>query len=57
MSADFKLHIFNEHLVHQREILLKTRQINHAVFIDSENKLVTGGVDGVLVFQFDVKRT
>ena len=27
------------------------------MFIDSENKMITAGVDGVLVFKFDVKRT
>jgi WD40 repeat protein len=37
--------------------LLNTRQINHCQFFEQESRLVTAGVDGVLVFQFDVKRT
>lgn len=54
---DFKLHFFNEHLKHQREVPLKTRLINHAWLYEPENKLITAGVDGVIVFQFDIKRT
>jgi WD40 repeat protein len=57
ISTDFKLHVLNEHLYHQREIPLKTRLINHCQFYDEQSQLVTAGVDGVLVFQFDVKRT
>jgi WD40 repeat protein len=57
ISMDFKLHFFNEHLRHQKEVPLKTRLINHACLCERENKLVTAGVDGVIVFQFDIKRT
>jgi hypothetical protein len=48
--VDFKLHIFNEHLIHQKEMPLKTRRINKAFFYDAESKLVTAGVDGIYVF-------
>jgi hypothetical protein len=43
--------------MHQKEIPLKTRLINHFCFYEEGNKLITAGVDGVLVFQFDIKRT
>ena len=42
--------------MHQKEIPLKTRLINHFCFYEEGNKLITAGVDGVLVFQFDIKR-
>jgi WD40 repeat protein len=56
-TVDFKLHIFDEHLRHQKEMTLKTRLVNHAQLDEQQNKLITAGVDGVVVFQFDVKRT
>jgi hypothetical protein len=43
--------------MHQKEIPLKTRLINHFCLFEKENKLITAGVDGVIVFQFDIKRS
>ena len=31
------------------------RLVNFAHFYDSESKLVTGGIDGVFIFDFDYK--
>jgi len=54
ISSDFKLHIFNEHLIHIKWLPLKIRLINYAYFYEDESKLITAGVDGCFMFQFNV---
>eukprot|EP00347_Sterkiella_histriomuscorum_P010595 403375671 len=54
ISNDFKLHIFNEHLHHIKALPLKIRLINFAYFYEKESKLITAGIDGCFMFEFQM---
>ena len=49
------MHVFNEHLILIRQLLLKIRLISFAYFLEDESKLITAGVDGCFLFQFDIE--
>lgn len=48
-----KLHIFNEHTILTHQFQIKTRQITHALFIDNQEMLALGGINGVSIYQLD----
>ena len=54
ISTDFKLHIFNAHLILIGWLPLKVRLVNFAYFYEEKSLLITGGIDGCHMFKFDV---
>ena len=54
ISNDFKLHIFNEHLIMIGWLPLKIRLVNFAYFYEEKSTLITGGIDGCHMFKFNV---
>lgn len=54
ISTDFKLHIFNAHLILIGWLPLNTRLVNFAYFYEEKSLLITGGIDGCHMFKFDV---
>lgn len=55
ISTDFKLHIFNEHLIRVGWMPLNVRLIYFAYFYEEESTLITGGIDGCFMFKFMVE--
>ena len=55
ISTDFKIHVFNEHLILIRQLPLKIRLIQYVYFLEEENKLITAGVDGCFLFNLDIE--
>jgi hypothetical protein len=55
ISTDFKLHLFNEHLLHVGWLPLNIRLITRAYFHESKSTLITAGIDGVYMFKLNVK--
>ena len=55
ISTDFKLHLFNEHLLHVGLLPLNIRLITRAYFHESKSTLITAGIDGVFMFKLNVK--
>ena len=53
LSDDRKLHILNENTVLIRQFNVKSRLITHSYFLDSEDALIIGGVEGAMVYQLD----
>ena len=54
ISNDFKLHVFNEHLIVIGCLPLKIRLVNFAYFYEEKSTLITGGIDGCHMFKFNV---
>lgn len=54
ISTDFKLHIFNEHLIRVGWMPLNVRLIYHAFFYEEKSTLITAGIDGCFMFRFTV---
>lgn len=52
ISTDFKIHIFNEHMVLIDSLPLKVRLVNFAFFSEETAMLITGGIDGCFMFKF-----
>jgi len=55
ISTDFKLHIFNEHLIRIGWLPLKVRLVHFAYFCEEKSMLITGGIDGCFMFKIHVK--
>jgi hypothetical protein len=55
ISTDFKLHIFNEHLIHVGWFPLKVRLVHFAHFVEEKSTLITGGIDGCFMFKFMIR--
>ena len=53
ISGDTKLHVFNEYTILIFQFTIKSRLITHAHFLESEEVLVLGGVDGVTLFKLE----
>ena len=54
ISTDFKLHVFNENMIHVCEVHMKTSLISYCFFYEPHNLLVCGGVDGCYIFQLQI---
>jgi len=55
VSDDFNLFVFNENFIHVAKLPLHTRLITHAVFLEQENRIIFGGLDGLASFHLLVK--
>lgn len=55
ISTDFKLHIFNEHLILVGWLPLKVRLVHFAYFYEEKSTLITAGIDGCFMFKINVK--
>ena len=55
ITTDFKLHIFNEHLIHVGCFPLNVRLIYFSYFFEKNSTLITTGIDGVFMFKLNVK--
>jgi WD40 repeat protein len=55
ISTDFKLHIFNEHLILIGWFPLKVRLVHFAYFYEEKSTLITAGIDGCFMFKINVK--
>ena len=54
-STDFKVHIFNDRLLLTRTLPLKIRLINCMHYLDQQDILICGGVDGTFLIKFDIE--
>ena len=59
MTVDFKMYFVNE-IYNIISIIddtsdIRFRLVNHALFYDKQDKLLTGGIDGVFIFDFVYK--
>ena len=54
ISTDFKLHIFNEHLIWVGWLPLKVRLVHFAHFYESKSTLITAGIDGCYMFPIKI---
>jgi hypothetical protein len=52
ISTDFKLYIFNEHLLLIGWIPINMRLVYFAYFYEEKSTLITGGIDGCFMFKF-----
>jgi hypothetical protein len=55
IAEDFKLLIFSEHLTLLKILGVKVRLAHFAYFVDSQSKLITGGIDGCFIINFTMK--
>jgi hypothetical protein len=55
ISTDFKLYIFNEHLLLIGWIPINMRLVHLAYFHEEKSTLITGGIDGCFMFKFQVR--
>jgi len=55
ISNDFKMHIFNEHLILIGWVPLRVRLINYVFFSEETSTLITGGIDGCYMFGITVR--
>jgi hypothetical protein len=53
VTADFKFHFLNEHLVHVQTIdMSEIRLVHFAEFNDKTKQIVLGGIRGVFIYDF-----
>ena len=52
ISTDFKLYLFNEHLLNVGWVPLDVRLVTYIQYIEHKQMLVTGGIDGCYMFKF-----
>lgn len=55
ISTDFKLHIFNEHLIFVGWFPLDARLVHYAYFIEETSTLITAGIDGCFLFKLYIQ--
>jgi hypothetical protein len=54
ISTDFKLHIFNEHLILIGWFPLDVRLVHFAYFYEDKSTLITAGIDGCFMFKIEI---
>ena len=54
ISTDFKLHIFNEHLILLGWIPLSVRLVHYMYFHEEKSTIITAGIDGCFMFKLNI---